>query len=99
MSGLKVAAGAMDLNGRQTVNYAENLASELSSLKNNVDNLMAIWKGISANEFNGSYEEQNENFRAFQELLNELGETISVAASDLNQTEENNAAAGRSLFG
>ena len=99
MSGLKVAAGAMDLNGRQTVNHAENLASELSSLKNNVDNLMAIWKGISANEFNGSYEEQNENFRAFQELLNELGETISVAASDLNQTEENNAAAGRSLFG
>ena len=34
-----------------------------------------------------------------QLLLNELGETISVAASDLNQTEENNAAAGRSLFG
>lgn len=98
MSGLQVNTGAMNTNGRDTVASAENLAQELSSLKNNVENLMTIWKGISANEFNNSYEQQNENFKAFQELLNELGEKISVAAGNLNQTEEDNARAGSNLF-
>lgn len=98
MSGLHVNSGSMNTNGRDTVSNAQSLASELSSLKNNMENLMTIWKGSSANEFNNSYMEQNQNFKAFQELLNDLGTRISTAANNLNQTEEDNARRGSNLF-
>ncbi len=98
MSGLHVNSGEMNTNGRDTVTSAQNLESELSSLKNNMENLMGIWRGVSANEFNNSYNEQNQNFRAFRELLNDLGERISLAANRLNETEEDNARKGSNLF-
>ena len=68
MSGLSVNTGAMDANGKQTVANAEEFANELSSLRNNIDGLMSIWRGLSANEFNKSYEVQAQNLNAFQQL-------------------------------
>ena len=59
---------------------------------------MSIWRGLSANEFNKSYEVQAQNLNAFQQLLNDLGEAISRGANILNRTEEDNANAGAHLF-
>lgn len=98
MSGLSVNTGAMDANGKQTVANAEEFANELANLRNNIDGLMTIWRGLSANEFNKSYEVQAQNLNAFQQLLNELGEAISNGANILNRTEEDNASAGAHLF-
>ena len=98
MSGLHAATAEMDNNGKDTVVNAEYFSNELSSLHNNVDGLMSIWRGISATEFNNSYQEQAQNLQAFQQLLNELGESISKSAQILNTTEEENAAAGANLF-
>ena len=98
MSGLSVNTGAMDANGKQTVANAEEFANELANLRNNIDGLMTIWRGLSANEFNKSYEVQAQNLNAFQQLLNELGEDISKGANILNRTEEDNASAGAHLF-
>ena len=98
MSGLHADTAAMNTNGKDTVANAEYFSNELSSLRNNVDGLMAIWRGISATEFNNSYQEQAQNLQAFQQLLNELGEGISKSAQILNTTEEENAAAGANLF-
>ena len=98
MSGLHADTSAMNTNGKDTVANAEYFSNELSSLRNNVDGLMAIWRGISATEFNNSYQEQAQNLQAFQQLLNELGEGISNSAQILNTTEEENAAAGANLF-
>lgn len=98
MSGLHADTSAMNNNGKDTVANAEYFSNELSSLHNNVDGLMAIWRGISATEFNNSYQEQAQNLQAFQQLLNELGEGISKSAQILNRTEEENAAAGANLF-
>ena len=98
MSGLSVNTGAMDANGKQTVANAEEFANELANLRNNIDGLMTIWRGLSANEFNKSYEVQAQNLNAFQQLLNELGEAISRGANILNRTEEDNASAGAHLF-
>lgn len=98
MSGLSVNTGAMDANGKQTVANAEEFANELANLRNNIDGLMTIWRGLSANEFNKSYEVQAQNLNAFQQLLNELGEAISKGANILNTTEEDNASAGAHLF-
>ena len=98
MSGERVNTGAMDANGKQTVANAEEFANELSSLRNNIDGLMSIWRGLSANEFNKSYEVQAQNLNAFQQLLNDLGEAISRGANILNRTEEDNANAGAHLF-
>ncbi len=98
MSGLSVNTGAMDANGKQTVANAEEFANELANLRNNIDGLMTIWRGLSANEFNKSYEVQAQNLNAFQQLLNELGEAISKGANILNRTEEDNASAGAHLF-
>lgn len=98
MSGLSVNTGAMDVNGKQTVANAEEFANELANLRNNIDGLMTIWRGLSANEFNKSYEVQAQNLNAFQQLLNELGEAISKGANILNRTEEDNASAGAHLF-
>ena len=98
MSGLHADTAAMNTNGKDTVAYAEYFSNELSSLRNNIDGLMAIWRGMSATEFNNSYQEQAQNLQAFQQLLNELGEGISKSAQILNTTEEENAAAGANLF-
>lgn len=98
MSGLHADTAAMNNNGRDTVTNAEYFSNELSSLRNNIDGLMTIWRGISATEFNNSYEQQAQNLQAFQQLLNELGEGISQSANILNRTEEENAAAGSNLF-
>lgn len=98
MSGLSVNTGAMDANGKQTVANAEEFANELANLRNNIDGLMTIWRGLSANEFNKSYEVQAQNLNSFQQLLNELGEAISKGANILNRTEEDNASAGAHLF-
>ena len=98
MLGLSVNTGAMDASSRQTVANAEEFANELSSLRNNIDGLMSIWRGLSANEFNKSYEVQAQNLNAFQQLLNDLGEAISRGANILNRTEEDNANAGAHLF-
>ena len=98
MSGLSVNTGAMDANGKQTVANAEEFANELSSLRNNIDGLMSIWRRLYANEFNKSYEVQAQNLNAFQQLLNDLGEAISRGANILNRTEEDNANAGAHLF-
>lgn len=98
MSGLHADTSAMNTNGKDTVANAEYFSNELSSLRNNIDGLMAIWRGMSATEFNNSYQEQAQNLQAFQQLLNELGEGISKSAQILNTTEEENAAAGANLF-
>lgn len=98
MPGLHADTAAMNINGRDTVANAEYLEQELSSLGANIEGLMTLWRGLSANEFNSSYEEQAVNFNAFRILLNDLGESISAAANILNKTEEENASAGSRLF-
>lgn len=98
MSGLHANTAGMDLNGKDTVTNSEYLANELTSLRNNVEGLLTIWRGLSATEFNSSYEEQAANFQAFQQLLNDLGEAIGVSANILNTAEEDNANAGAHLF-
>ncbi len=55
----------MDANGKQAVADAEKFTNELASLINNIDGLMTIWRGLSANEFNKSYEVQAQNLNAF----------------------------------
>ena len=97
-NGLHVSTADMNKNGKDTVASSEEFASELSSLRANVDGLMSIWNGIAANEFNKTYEEQATNLQAFQQLLNELGEAIQHGANILNKTEEENASAGAHLF-
>lgn len=97
-SGLQVNTGAMNSNGQETVANAEIFQTELNSLRNNIEGLMTIWRGLSANEFNSSYQEQAQNLDAFRVLLNDLGESISRGASILNKTEEENASAGAHLF-
>ena len=98
MSGLQVNTGAMDVNGKDTVANAQYFQTELASLQRNIEGLMTLWKGLSANEFNNSYQEQAKNLDAFRVLLNELGESISKGANILNRTEEENASAGAHLF-
>lgn len=98
MSGLQVNTGAMNANGKDTVANAEYFESELNNLKNNIEGLMTIWRGLSANEFNNSYVEQAKNLNDFKMLLLDLGESISKGANILNRTEEENASAGAHLF-
>ena len=59
---------------------------------------MTLWRGLSANEFQKSFEAQAENLNRFRALLNELGEAISQGANILNRTEEENASAGARLY-
>lgn len=98
MSGLHADTAAIDLNGRDTVANAEYLANELASLRNNVEGLGTIWRGLSSNEFAKSFETQEKNLQDFRQLLDDLGVAISKSASILNRTEEENAARGKNLF-
>lgn len=98
MSGLHADTGSMSTNGKDTVANAEYFANELDSLRSNVEGLLSIWRGLSANEFSKSYEEQARNLDNFRVLLNDLGEAITQSANILNRTEEENASAGARLF-
>ena len=98
MAGLQANTGAMNNNGKETVANAEYFANEIGSLRTNVDGLMTLWRGLSANEFHKSFEAQAENLNRFSALLVELGEAISQGANILNRAEEDNAAAGSRLF-
>ncbi len=99
MSGLHASTGNMSANGRETVANSEYFLDEVNSLGKNVEDLMTIWKGLSANEFNNSFAEQRQNLNEFAHLLNDLGEAITKGANILNDTEEGNASAGSHLFG
>ena len=55
MAGLQANTGAMNTNGKDTVANAELFANEISSLRTNVDGLMNLWRGLSANEFQKSF--------------------------------------------
>lgn len=98
MAGLQANTGAMNTNGKDTVANSELFANEIGSLRTNVDGLMTLWRGLSANEFQKSFEAQAENLNRFRALLNELGEAISQGANILNRTEEENASAGARLY-
>lgn len=98
MSGLQADTGGMNANGESTIQNAETFANELTSLKGNMESLMAIWSGPSASKFNDAYLEQAENFDDFQQLLNELGEKIVEASNKLNMAEEENTSAVGNIF-
>ena len=87
-NGLYANTEEMDAEGKQTVINADYFQKEIVSLKKNVDDLLAIWSGPSATEFQNSYTYQEENLQEFQKLLNELGENVSEAAGILETTEE-----------
>ena len=96
-NGLRVDTGAMDRSGKSTVTSAEDFAGELDGLRNQVDNLMSIWHGLSADEFSKVYQEQAANLKKFQQLLEDLGVAISSGAGILNRAEEENISAASRL--
>ena len=98
MSGLKVNFSGMSANGRNTVQLSNDYAGLLAQLKANIENLMKIWRGAAANEFNSAYEQQDVIFHKFAELLTELGEKITEAARNFQNTEEENAAMAKNMF-
>lgn len=98
MSGLHVDASNMNTQGVNTVNNSQVLGDEISALKTNVDNLMTIWRGPAASEFNNVVEEQIDYLQQFRDLLNELGDKISEGARHFNDVEEDNASMASHLF-
>lgn len=98
MSGIQANTAAMNQNGQQIIANAENYQNELASLRANVDSLMNMWKGVSATEFNQSFQEQANNLDEFGRLILELGESISRGANILSKAEEDNVSAGSHLF-
>ena len=97
-NGLQVDTGAMAASGKDTIVNSEYFSNELANLRNNVEGLMTIWKGQSANEFNDSYQVHAQNLEAFRQLLNSLGESITKGATILDKAEEENTSAGSHMF-
>jgi len=98
MSGLHVDASGMNSSGRNTVSLSQDLGSQINNLTNNVNSLMGIWRGISAEEFKMVVEQQISNLKEFQDLLNLLGEKITQGARVFDETEEDNASMASNLF-
>lgn len=98
MPGLHVDASSMNTQGVNTVNNSESLGDEIGALRTNVENLMTIWKGPAASEFNGVVDGQIANLQEFRNLLNTLGEKISEGARYFSDVEEENASRASHLF-
>ncbi len=98
MSGLHVDAGNMNSQGMNTIASSEDLNSQINSLNSNVENLMTIWRGLSANQFKMVVDDQIVNLRDFQELLNLLGQKITQGARQFDDTEQENANRAAGLF-
>ena len=96
--GLHVDFVEMDHQGNKTIASAEDLNTQITSLKNNMQELMNIWNGNAATQFQGAVEGQVTNLNQFKDLLNELGEKIVEGAKDFNATDEENAARANNLF-
>ena len=88
----------MNKNGTDTVEHAGNFLTELNSLRTQVEELMAIWKGQSATEFYTSYDALANKLENFQQILDDLGIAIGEGATILRNTEEENAHEGANLF-
>lgn len=98
MSGLHVDPESMNSQGLNTVDNAESFANEIHNLSTNVESLMSIWKGVSANSFKEATDSQVVNLNSFRELLTVLGEKISEGAHNFDDTEQQNASAAKNLF-
>ena len=98
MSGLHVDAGTMNAQGMNTISAAHDLQNQIGNLNAKVEGLMMIWRGPSAQEFKTAFDQQLNNLRSFQELLNELGERITAGARKFDQNEEENIARASGLF-
>ena len=98
MSGLHVYAGNMNSQWMNTIASSEDLNSQINSLNSNVENLMTIWRGLSANQFKMVVDDQIVNLRDFQEFLNLLGQKITQGARQFDDTEQENANRAAGLF-
>lgn len=96
-NGLHADTRAIDSRGKATVTSAEDFGGEINSLGNQIDYLMSIWKGLSAEEFKKAYQEQAANLKKFQKLLEDLGAAISSGAGTLSRAEEENISAASRL--
>ena len=97
-NGIFVDSAGMKAKGVQIGEHSANLSSQISSLSNQVEELMQIWKGEAANTFNEACKEQIVNLNNFESLVHEMSEKIVAGANTFNQTEEDNVSAVSGLF-
>ncbi len=97
-NGLHADTAGIDTEGLKTISYSEDFYSNLRDLRQNIEGLMGIWKGLSSQKFYDSFAIEEKELLSFQSLLNQLGEAIRQGATILQKTEEENADAGAHLF-
>lgn len=98
MAGLRVNAEVMHSQGVSTMNLSQELGTQIENLNANIDSLMTIWKGASADQFRQATAPQIQNLRKFQELLDTLGQKIVDGAGRFDQVEQENVDRARNLF-
>ena len=98
MNGLHVISDDMRNHGHKTISESENLNMKINSLKQNMEQLKAIWSGLAADNFSEAVNEQISNLNSFKDLLNELGERIVAGADTFEANESENASIAGNLF-
>ena len=97
-NGIHVDPAAMELRGKNTLNLAEELKSQIDSLNTNKENLLGIWSGDAATSFSEAVQAQVKNLDNFKLLIEEMGNKIISGAGIFHENEQENADETKKLF-
>ncbi len=95
---IKVSPEEMIALGKETVEKAIDLQTQIDSLIKNKDSLMAIWSGEAANTFEQAFTSQMTNLRDFKNLIEELGSRIDSGGNEYGENEQKNIDDAKRLF-
>ncbi len=97
-NGLHADTSSIYREGKNTINNSENFNNLISNLNNNVNELMNIWNGPSANIFKNETEKQINELKEFSSILNMMGQNIVKGSQMLDDAENQNIADAKRIF-
>ena len=90
-NGIHVDPSEMEQRGRSTLNLAEELKAQTDSLSNNKENLMSIWNGDAATQFDTAVQTQVKNLESFKAVIELMGNKIIDGSHTFYENEQENA--------
>ena len=97
-NGLHAETESIYQEGNNTINNSENFSNLIMNLNDNVNELMGIWNGPSANIFKSECDRQIVELREFNNILNTKGQNIVKGSQMLDDAENQNISDAKKLF-
>lgn len=89
MANIKVTPEELDAQGKDLIQYAEDLRDVLSSINDKIQEIEGGWDGLAEQAYLNMYETMKESLDQFPELVQGLGDATVAAADAFSQLDTN----------